>query len=125
MRLPWDKRGSVKLNQMPNTSPETLKGLSRSRLQTWDPAPLGWSVRNQAPRKCDGSHGRGDQHPVTLCRHSRARQFVAGLVGKVTSFHSHLPLTKAAHRAIIWALWTPRAASSATPNTGPPSHSQP
>jgi hypothetical protein len=27
-RLPWDKRGSVRLDQMPDTSPETLKGLS-------------------------------------------------------------------------------------------------
>ena len=28
MRVPWDKRGSVRYDQMPNTSPETVKGLS-------------------------------------------------------------------------------------------------
>jgi len=65
-RLPWDKRGSVKYDQMPDTSPETLKGLSDHDLfrlvadhKPASAAHLAGQSENQASRKRDGSHGRG------------------------------------------------------------------
>jgi hypothetical protein len=95
------QRGSVRLDQMPNNSPETLKGLSDHDLFRyvggWKPGsekPLRRLVRDQASRKRNRSHGRGDQHPVTRCRHSRAHRFVVGLVGPVS-----LPGTKGRRKA--------------------------
>mgnify|MGYP001081096911 CR=1 FL=1 len=46
MRLPWDQRGTVRLQQMPDKSPATLRRLSDSELHQfiagWKPGTADW-----------------------------------------------------------------------------------
>ncbi|MFN3582814.1 hypothetical protein [Phenylobacterium sp.] len=46
MRAPWDKRGTVRLQQLPNKSPATLRRLSDSDLHKfiagWKPGTTDW-----------------------------------------------------------------------------------